>query len=164
EPTLLRSLALGVDFDHLRRVARVLHEHYERLGPPVAAAVSAPPVDVDLVLAPLEEAIRRLAACRLRQDKLFAHIDGLARRPGGLRGAQDDLDRLDLLGQMPKLARNGGRHQNWSCRVDDVRGLLERADTATAAVIAEQRRATLAVLLARLRGFVRNHAAEGPPR
>ncbi|HMG26739.1 MAG TPA: UvrD-helicase domain-containing protein [Acidimicrobiia bacterium] len=160
EPTLLRSLALGVDFDHLRRVARVLHEHYERLGPTVAAAVSAPPVDVDLVLAPLEEAIRRLADCRLRQDKLFAHIDGLVGLPGVLRGAQDDLDRLDLLGQMPKLARNVGRHQNWSCPVDDVRGLLERADTATAAVIAEQRRATLAVLLARLRGFVRNYADE----
>ena len=38
EPVLLPALALGVDFDHLRRVARVLHEHYERLRSSSASA------------------------------------------------------------------------------------------------------------------------------
>jgi ATP-dependent exoDNAse (exonuclease V) beta subunit len=160
EPVLLRSLALGVDFDHLRRVARVLHEHYERLRPAAPVATPAPVVDVELVLAPLEEAIGRLAACRVLQDKLFVHIGGLIGLPGVLRGGQDDLDRLDLLGEMPKLATKVGRHANWRCPVEEVRELLKQADTARAAVLAGQQRATLDVLLARLRGFVRNYADE----
>jgi ATP-dependent exoDNAse (exonuclease V) beta subunit len=160
EPVLLRSLALGVDFDHLRRVARVLHEHYERLGPPGPVATTAPVVDVEPVLAPLEAAIGRLTECVAPQDKLFAHIEGLSRVPALLRGADDDLDRLDLLGQMPKLAKKVGRHSNWRCPVDDVRNLLQQSDVARALVIAAQQQATLDVLLARLRGFVRNYADE----
>jgi ATP-dependent helicase/nuclease subunit A len=160
EPVLLRSLALGVDFDHLRRVARVLHEHYERLRPAAPVATPAPVVDVELVLAPLEQAIARLAECRVLQDKLFVHIGGLIGLPAALRGVQDDLDRLDLLGEMPKLATKVGRHANWRCPVEEVRELLEQADTARAAVLAGQQRATLDVLLARLRGFVRNYADE----
>jgi ATP-dependent helicase/nuclease subunit A len=160
EPVLLTSLALGVDFDHLRRVARVLHEHNERLQPAPGAVRPAPAVDVEPVLAPLEEAIARLAECRMLQDKLFLHIGGLVALPGVLRGAHDDLDRLDLLGQMPKLAKNVGRHANWRCPVEDVRKLLERADDARATMIAAQQQAALDVLLARLRGFVRNYAEE----
>ena len=161
EPVLLRSLALGVDFDHLRRVARVLHEHYERLRPAAPATTPAPRIDVELVLAPLAAAMGRLTECLAPQDKLFVHIGGLAGLPAVLRGAHDDLDRLDLLVQMPKLAKgNLGRHTNWRCPVDEVRALLEQADTARAAVIAGQQRATLEVLLARLRGFVRNYADE----
>ena len=161
EPVLLRSLALGVDFDHLRRVARVLHEHYERLAPSPPAAVPAPAVDVELVLAPLEEAIRRRAECRVLQDKLFVHIEGMVGVPAVLRGARDDLDRLDLLVQMPKVAKgNVGRHTNWRGPVEEVRELLEHADTARAAVLAGQQRAALDVLLARLRGFVRGYADE----
>jgi len=160
EPVLLRSLALGVDFDHLRRVARVLHEHYERLRAVGPVTMSAPVVDVEVVLAPLAEAIRRLKECGVPQDKLFRHIEGLIALPDVLRGAHDDLDRLDLLGQMPKLAKNVGRHANWHCPVDEVRKLLEQADEARAEVIVAQQQSALDVLLARLRGFVRNYADE----
>ncbi|HKA93536.1 MAG TPA: UvrD-helicase domain-containing protein [Acidimicrobiia bacterium] len=160
EPVLLRSLALGVDFDRLRGVARVLHEHYERLGPATVVATTAPVVDVEPVLAPLEQAIKRLAECRVRKDRLFLHIAGLAALPAVLRGAHDDLDRLDLLGRMPKLATNLGRRPNWRCAVEEVRELLAGADAARALVIAGQQRATLDVLLTRLRGFVRSYAEE----
>ena len=61
---------------------------------------------------------------------------------------------------MPKLAKNVGRHANWRCPVEDVRKLLERADDARAAMIAAQQQAALDVLLARLRGFVRDYAEE----
>ena len=154
EPVLLRSLALGVDFDRLRRVARVLHEHYERLASPLPTAAPAPPVDVELVLAPLGAAMGRLAECRAPQDKLFRHIASLGGLPEILRGAQDDLDRLDLLVQMPKLTKgNVGRHTNWRCPVDEVRDLLEQAEAARTLVIGGQQRATLHVLLARLRAL-----------
>ena len=160
EPVLLPALALGVDFDHLRRVALVLHEHYERLRPAAAVAAPAPAVDLGPVLAPLEQAVARLADCRVRQDKLFLHIDALAGWADVLRGATDDLDRLDLLGEMPKLATNVGRHGNWSCPVQEVRGLLEHADAARTALVRRQQQATLDVLVARLRGFVRGYADE----
>ena len=160
EPVLLPALALGVDFDHLRRVARVLHEHYERLRPASAAATPAPAVDLAPVLAPLEQATVRLAECRVRQDKLFQHIDGLAGWIDVLRGADDDLDRLDLLGQMPKLTARKGRHENWRCPVDEVRALLEQAEKARAALVRAQQQATLDVLIGRLRGFVRGYADE----
>ena len=160
EPVLLPALALGVDFDHLRRVALVLHEHYERLRPAAAVAAPAPAVDLGPVLAPLEQAVTRLADCRVRQDKLFLHIDALAGWADVLRGATDDLDRLDLLGEMPKLATNVGRHGNWSCPVQEVRGLLEHADAARTALVRRQQQATLDVLVARLRGFVRGYADE----
>ncbi|HEV8207113.1 MAG TPA: UvrD-helicase domain-containing protein [Acidimicrobiia bacterium] len=160
EPVLLPALALGVDFDHLRRVARVLHEHYERLRPASAVATPAPAVDLRPVLAPLEQATVRLAECRVRQDKLFQHIDGLAGWIDVLRGADDDLDRLDLLGQMPKLTARKGRHENWRCPVDEVRALLEQAEKARAALVRAQQQATLDVLIGRLRGFVRGYADE----
>ncbi len=117
EPVLLPALALGVDFDHLRRVARVLHEHYDRLRSSSASAsgvgVSAPAVDLRPVLAPLEQAVARLVDCCVPQDKLAQHIDGLAGWADVLRGATDDLDRLDLLGEMPKFAKKqrGAAHE-----------------------------------------------------
>ncbi len=160
EPALLTAVALGVDFDQLRRVARVLHDHYERLRAAPPAATDAPPVELDPVLAPLEQAIGRLAECWVRQDLLFQHVEGLAGWLDALRGAHDDLDRLDLLGQMPKMAKNVGRHGNWHCPIDEVRGLLEQADAARASVIATHQRATLDLLLTRLRGFVRAYADE----
>ena len=165
EPVLLPALALGVDFDHLRRVARVLHEHYERLRSSSASAsgvaASAPAVDLGPVLAPLEQAVARLVDCRVPQDKLFQHIDGLAGWADVLRGATDDLDRLDLLGEMPKFAKNNvGRHTNWRCPVQEVRDLLEQADAARITLVRRQQQATLDVLVARLRGFVRGYADE----
>ncbi len=161
EPVLLPALALGVDFDHLRRVARVLHEHYERLQPASAVAAPAPAVDLRPVLAPLDEAVARLADCRVLQDKLFQHIEGLKGWADVLRGATDDLDRLDLLGEMPKLAKkNVGRHGNWRCPVEEVRELLAQADAARTTLVNRQQQATLDVLLARLRGFVRGYADE----
>jgi ATP-dependent exoDNAse (exonuclease V) beta subunit len=164
EPVLLPALALGVDFDHLRRVARVLHEHYERLRSSSASAsgvrASALAVDLGPVLAPLEQAVARLVDCRVPQDKLFQHIDGLAGWADVLRGATDDLDRLDLLGEMPKFAKNVGRHTNWRCPVQEVRDLLEQADVARITLVRRQQQATLDVLVARLRGFVRGYADE----
>ncbi|HEY4396338.1 MAG TPA: UvrD-helicase domain-containing protein [Acidimicrobiia bacterium] len=161
EPVLLPALALGVDFDHLRRVARVLHEHYERLRPVSAVATPAPAVDLGPVLTPLDEAVGRLADCRVLQDKLFQHIEGLKGWADLLRGATDDLDRLDLLGEMPKLARNNlGRHTNWRCPVEEVRDLLEQADAARTTLVRRQQQATLDVLVGRLRGFVRGYADE----
>ena len=160
EPVLLPALALGVDFDHLRRVARVLHEHYERLRPASAVATPAPAVDLGPVLAPLEQAVARLADCRVPQDKLFQHIERLAGWADILRGATDDLDRLDLLGEMPKLAKKVGRHGNWRCPVEEVRDLLEQADAARITLVRRQQQATLDVLIGRLRGFVRSYADE----
>jgi ATP-dependent helicase/nuclease subunit A len=160
EPVLLTALALGVDFDSLRRVARVLHDHYERLRPGSAVATRPPAVDLQPVLTLLEQVRACLAECLAPQDKLFEHIEGLAGWIDVLCGARDDLDRLDLLVQMPKLATKVGRHGNWRCPVEEVRALLEQADEARAAVLAVQHRATLDVLLARLRGFVRSYAQE----
>jgi ATP-dependent exoDNAse (exonuclease V) beta subunit len=162
EPVLLPALALGVDFDHLRRVARVLHEHYERLrsAPTVAVPSDRPPVDVGPLLAALEQAIARLAECRVRQDLLFQHVEGLAGWVDALRGAHDDLDLLDLLGEMPKLTARKGKHENWRCPVDEVRTLLEQAEQARAVLIRAQQQSTLDVLVARLRGFVRSYADE----
>jgi ATP-dependent exoDNAse (exonuclease V) beta subunit len=160
EPVLLTALALGVDFDQLRRVAGVLHDHYERLRVAPKAVTDAAPVDLEPVLALLEQAIACLPACRFRQDLLFQHVEGLVGWLDALRAAHDDLDRLDLLGEMPKLASRVGRVDNWHCPVEDVRALLQQADAARATLIGAQQQATLDVLLARLRGFVRTYAEE----
>ena len=160
EPALLTALALGIDFDQLRRVARALHDHHERLRGAPAAPFAPVELDLDPVLVPLEEAIARLGECRVRQDYLFRHLEGLAGWPDLLREADDDLDRLDLLGEMPKLTTTRGRMSNWSCPVEDVRALLGEAEAGRAAVVAAQQQATLDVLLARVRGFVRAYAEE----
>ena len=160
EPVLLTALALGVDLDHLRRVARVLHDHYERLHPTSAAVPTAPPVNLEPVLAPLEQAIAKLGECGVPQDLLFRHIEGLAGWVTVLREADDDLDRLDLLREMPRLATNKGRMANWRCPADEVRALLTRAEEARITLMRVHQRATLDVLLGRLRGFVRGFADE----
>jgi len=160
EPVLLTALALGIDFDQLRRVARALQEHYERLRGAPTAAPALPPLDLEPLLAPLGEAIGQLAECRVRQDHLFRHLEGLAGWPAVLRNADDDLDRLDLIAEMPKLTTTRGRRDNWRCPVDDVRALLARAEAGRAAVVGAQQQAILSVLLGRLRGFVRAYAEE----
>jgi ATP-dependent helicase/nuclease subunit A len=160
EPVLLTALALGVEFDHLRRVARVLHEHYERLLPVTPVSTRASAVDVEPVLAPLAQAIVRSADCFVPQDKLFEHLHGLAGWIDVLRGADDDLERLDLLAQMPKMAKRVGRHGNWRCPVEEIRTLLEQADDALVAALAVHQRAALDMLVSRLRGFVRTYADE----
>jgi ATP-dependent helicase/nuclease subunit A len=160
EPVLLRALALGVDLDHLRRVARVLHDHYERLVARPAPAVDAPVVDLGLFVALMAQAIARLPECRFQQDKLFQHLEGLAGWLDALRDADDDLDRLDLLREMPRVTSRVGRLNNWRCPVEEVRALLEQADAARAAIVSTQQEAALDVLVARLRGFVRSYADE----
>jgi ATP-dependent helicase/nuclease subunit A len=161
EPVLLTALALGIDLDHLRRVARVLHDHYERLAADLPAATDAPAVDLEPVLTPMEQAIAKLAECGVRQDLLFKHVEGLAGWVDVLRDAHDDLERLDLLGELPRLtAKNKGRMNNWRCAVEEVRALLEQADAARATLVGAQQQAALGVLIARLRGFVRGYADE----
>ncbi len=160
EPVLLTALALGIDFDQLRRVARALQEHYERLRGAPAGPPALPSLDLEPLLAPLGEAIGQLSECRVLQDHLFRHLEGLAGWPDLLRNADDDLDRLDLIAEMPKLTTTRGRRDNWRCPVDDVRALLARAEAGRAAVVGAQQQAVLSVLLARLRGFVRTYGEE----
>jgi ATP-dependent helicase/nuclease subunit A len=160
EPVLLAALALGVDLDHLRRVARVLHEHYERLRPAPVAVTAAPPVDLAPLLKLLDQAVTALAECGVPQDLLFKHVEGLAGWVDILRDADDDLDRLDLLREMPKLTSRVGRAANWRCRIEDVRALLEQAEAARTTLMRAHQHATLEVLLGRLRGFVRSYADE----
>jgi ATP-dependent exoDNAse (exonuclease V) beta subunit len=160
ESVLLTALALGVDLDHLRRVARVLHDHYERLRTAPTAMPEAPPVDLEPMLARLEQAVVKLSECGVRQDLLFRHVEGLAGWVDALRDADDDLDRLDLLREMPRLTSRVGRAGNWRCAIDDVRALLERAEKERVTLMRAHQHATLEVLLGRLRGFVCRYADE----
>ena len=117
EPVLLPALALGIDFDHLRRVARVLHDHYERLRPASAAAIAPRPRSTWLRSSRLSS--RRPSAWRSAgSGRTSSSSTSTGSRAGSTScaAADDDLDRLDLLGQMPKLTTTKGRHENWRCR------------------------------------------------
>jgi superfamily I DNA/RNA helicase len=75
--TLLVGLVLGLRFDHLREVAKLLHDHIDRMGPSFAPE-EPPPLDVAPLLTALDQLTElRRTRCTAADDKLGVHLDDL---------------------------------------------------------------------------------------
>ena len=157
---LLTGLVLGLRFDHLRGIARTLHDHIDRIGEPPAAQ-PVPSVDLAPLVTALDElAERRSALCTNDDDKLATHIDSLRPYREQLAAGRDRLDQLDALAGGPKITFGHGSGKNWSCDVKEVRAACTAASDVRTALLERQRQAVLSTLVARVVEFVRRHADE----
>jgi ATP-dependent helicase/nuclease subunit A len=158
--TLLTGLSLGLRFDHLRNVAKTLHDHIDRIGTP-PEATPLPPVDLAPLAAALDEiAELRSASCAADDDKLAQHIDRLGPYRATLDAPGDRLDQLERLVAVPKLTFSHGKSGNWDCDISDVKAACARADELRVGLIDGQRLAVLSTLVARVVQFVQDHADE----
>ena len=148
-PAVLRLLVCGVTLERLREVAEQFNESWDLVAECPPPDVESPPrVDGGPVASALREAEDLTGHCTDADDKLFAHIgklEGLAER---LEEAADDLDALQLLAEAPRLTFGHGRRANWTCPIDDVREVLERAEAARVGVVERSGRAALSQFLA----------------
>jgi len=148
---LQRALVTGITLDHLRSVALEFNRNWDlvadaELAPPATAAVDPRPV-----LAALDESERACAWCLDIDDKLLAHIEGLAGFRGRLAGASGDLEILQLLAQAPRLTCSYGRKESWQGHVDEVRDLLAGAAEARGSLVSAVSEQALAHLLLAVR-------------
>ena len=155
EPVLLRFLALRLGPDRLRDIARILHENHDRLPASSADAPSLPLLRTDGVLDALDRLLaHRRDDCHDETDLLAKRIDGFAGFRDVLAAATDDLDVIDALAGSPTFRCTQGKGKCWR-NVQAVRDATIEVDTRIDAVLAEQRRAVLEVLVARVVEFVR---------
>ena len=159
EQVLLTGLILGLRFDHLRNAARMLHDNHDRVGAP-DPMIPLPRLDIEPLLAALDELVAMRSECRVEGDLLAAHIeDTVMPWRDLLRAANDDLDRLELLAAVPKLTCSNGKGASWSRPIDDVRAACARAAAACDAIVTGQRRAVLGTLIHHVVEFVVADAA-----
>jgi ATP-dependent exoDNAse (exonuclease V) beta subunit len=114
EQPILFMLAAGVRLEHLRAVAEVLDDNWDlldRITPPAPL----PALELAPWLAELDEVCALGGDCRLDDDKLLVRLDDLAAYGARLRGAFDDIERVQLL-KAPKpsfsVTRTGNK-KNW---------------------------------------------------
>jgi ATP-dependent exoDNAse (exonuclease V) beta subunit len=123
EQPILLMLAAGVRLDHLRAVAEVLDDNWDlldRIGEPAPLAA----LDVSSWLTELDEVCALVGDCRDDDDKLLLRMSELEAYGARLRGAFDDIERVQLL-KAPKpsfaVTRTGNK-KNWT----DITTVRER--------------------------------------
>jgi ATP-dependent exoDNAse (exonuclease V) beta subunit len=159
EPALLTWLGGGLTVGRLRSVALALCEHHDRL-----TAAGLLPLLPSPRAAELGDAIDGLLALRregrrVDGDKLAAHIDGLIPYRDALAAARDPLDVLGAIYRVPPLRCALGQARCWT-DVDLVRAACEEAEAVRESVVAEPRRAALAILVDRLVAFATRYAED----
>ncbi len=159
---LLRGMVLGLRFDHLRDVARMLHDNHDRVGSPDPVP-ALPPLDVAPLVAALDAVVAMRDQCKLDADKLAEHIDSVVvpLRAELASERRDLLDLLAFLGDAPDPAkRSGGRKTSWRCPIDDVKAATLHASEVLAELLSAQRLAVLGALIHHVVAFVRTFAEE----
>jgi ATP-dependent helicase/nuclease subunit A len=159
DDVLLTGLVLGLRFDHLRSVARMLHDNHDRVGAPVAV-VDLPAIDLAPLIDALDALVALRAECRDDDDRLARHIDAVVLPFRDRVGAfTDRLDGLEILAAAPALTCRYGKKEHWRIDVGDVRDACAEADACTRAVVDVQRTAVLTVLVHRVMEWVRDDTA-----
>ncbi len=135
ESALTRALVCGIELRHLRSVAEQFNGNWDLLVDVESVPEALSPIKADAVLRPLEAARAATEHCSTADDLLLAHIEGLAEFSRALHEASSELHVLQLLKSSPPLRSRKGQKGNWSCPIEDVRDLLEAAESNRLALI-----------------------------
>ena len=146
-----RALVCGIRLDHLRDIAIEFNRNWDLVADHVLPTPPLTAVDAGGVVDALDAATALADCCIDPTDRLFGHIQGLAGFAGRLAAADDELDTLQLLRQSPRLSHSYGRKANWQDRIDEVKGLLETAEAAKAAILDRASNEALGHLLVAIR-------------
>ncbi len=137
----------GLSIRHLRRAAVELWASPDRL-PHDTDPPPLPPLRADELRAALDGLITlRRERCRNGDDLLADHLDGLVPYRDALAAATDELDVLTAVFQTPSLGCGRGRAGHWD-GVQAVRDACAAAETVRQAIVDQQRRGALAILIA----------------
>lgn len=136
-----RAVVAGISTGHLKTVARLLEDHWDRLpaDPPTRPPLG--PVDLSLVVAPLREALVRRDECHEPDDKMHQVLTGRGSWLRTAAEAQDAVQRLEALTLLVDLdsGRMGrtGAKRNWPAgALDEVRDLVQAASESAQAELA----------------------------
>lgn len=176
-PTLLRLEMLGVRLEQIRALAVKLNQNWDRLDGLALTPDPLPPVDIDAI----GPGLRALADIKDRcfagsADALFARIEAVEGELARLKGAQDDMERIEILRSAINAgpARGRGRQANWG---KGDRGKANKAEATDALnrlagphgqeprsicawILDRAAHAALEVLVARLAAFTLDAAEE----
>ncbi len=160
EPALTRALVCGITLGHLRSVAEQFNQNWDLLVDDDSSEDRSNVIDAASVTAPLEAAYQARSYCSADDDLLFRHIERLTEFRWALSSASSDLEALQLMVNSAPLSNRRGQKGNWSCAVDDVRDLLQSAETARLAIIEASALASLSYLIPVIRALTLRGAEE----
>ena len=160
-PALNRGLACGITLNHLRSVAEQFNQNWDLLVDDASYEGSLNVIDATTVIELLDTAQHRANEhCSVADDKLAMHIERLAQFRQALGSTSSEIETLQLLVNSAPLTSRFGQRGNWSCPVDDVRGLLQSAEAARMAVIDASTFSALSYLIPVLRSLTLRGAEE----
>lgn len=136
ESPLRRAMATGFRFDNLHELARIFHDHRDRLPTDPFPAPPPPVIDAAPILASIDAALAHAPDCQDDADRLLARLVGAEDSWERVRAvlveaaSQGELAVLDVLNSVA-LPRGGiaGRRQAWS----DVAAVRDACQVARAA-------------------------------
>ncbi len=162
-PLLRRFLLLGCTTEHLRDVAHILNDNYDRLDASVIEPVRPPDlaeVDLSKMIAALEAALALRSRCIDDEDRLAQHLDGrVVTELELLRGVSGDRG-LEALRAWKNWSFRDGRGPNWDGCKPEVAAALRAADDARTAEVESHLAAVLGAIAARVQAFVLSAAAD----
>ena len=131
-PLVQRAAVLGIELAHLKALARILEDSWDRV--PTAPPERGPlgPIDLAPVVAPMREAVARRSVCRTDTDTMAAVLDARAAWLRQAGTATTPLDRLQVLDPVcrGRFGRTGSK-TNWpDGALDEVRDLVGGATEA----------------------------------
>ena len=160
-PALTRGLVCGITLNHLRSVAEQFNQNWDLLVDDASYEGSLNVIDATTVIELLDTAQHRANEhCSVADDKLAMHIERLAQFCQALGSTSSEIETLQLLVNSAPLTSRFGQRGNWSCPVDDVRGLLQSAEAARMAVIDASTFSALSYLIPVLRSLTLRGAEE----
>ncbi|MDP9401965.1 MAG: UvrD-helicase domain-containing protein [Actinomycetota bacterium] len=153
---VLRGLAAGLNFDSVREIARVFHQHWDRLQGVTMATPALRAVDPAPVIAAVREACRWLdvGRCTNEDDNLWSWLSKLPVWADALEGATSELETLHLVANPPGNENPPrGAKFAWGGDIEEVRKAATAVAMVRAALLASVQEDVLLHLLPAVRRF-----------
>ncbi|HEX4219262.1 MAG TPA: UvrD-helicase domain-containing protein, partial [Acidimicrobiales bacterium] len=160
EPALTRAFVCGISLKHLRSVAEQFSQNWDLLVDAESGAGFLNVIDAGSVIERLEAAYQATAQCSADDDRLARHIQQLTDFRRALASATSELETLQLLFNSRPLTFRFGQKGNWSCPIEDVRDMLQSAESDRLALIDASVASALSFLIPVIRSLTLRGAEE----
>ena len=160
EPALTRAFVCGISLKHLRSVAEQFNQNWDLLVDVDSDPGHLNVIDAGSVIERLGAAYKATAQCSADDDRLAGHIEQLTDFRRALASSTSELETLQLLVNSRPLTFRFGQKGNWSCPIDDVRDMLQSAESERLALIEASVSAALSYLIPVIRSLTLRGAEE----